>query len=252
MRTYTVPARWLRRTLVVALLALAVAAGIGFQARPSVAPAATGQVAERYALRDIVTSTKAIALTFDISWGTVMPGKVLAVLVHEHAPATFFLSGPWAKMHPEYVRRLVQDGFQVESHGWAHLNYSALSPAQVVDNITRAKQVLRALTTQPVTLMRPPNGDFDPKVIAAARSLGVTVVTWGTDSLDWMNPGINTIIRRVLRGAHPGDIVLLHASDTCRQTNLALPGIITTLRAEGYRLVTVGTLLKLGTPNYRG
>jgi polysaccharide deacetylase family sporulation protein PdaB len=252
MRIWTVSERWMRRGVLAALLALAVAAGIGFEAHPLVSPAAATPASDRYSLRDVITGQKAIALTFDISWGTVMPDKVLAVLVMDHAPATFFLSGPWAKTHPDYVKRLVRDGFEVESHGWAHVNYSALGYAGVVDNISRANQVLRSLTGKPVTLVRPPNGDFNRQAIAAARSLGYTVITWGTDSLDWMNPGVNTIIRRVLKGAHSGDIVLLHASDTCKQTNIALPGIIKTLRTEGYRLVTVQQLLKLGTPNYRG
>jgi peptidoglycan/xylan/chitin deacetylase (PgdA/CDA1 family) len=108
------------------------------------------------------------------------------------------------------------------------------------------------LTGRPVTLVRPPNGDFSPQAIAAARSVGYTVITWGTDSLDWMNPGVAVIIQRVVRGAHPGDIVLLHASDTCKQTDLALPTIIHTLRREGYRLVTVNQLLQMGAPDYRG
>jgi|SRR5579875_2499133 len=252
MRIWTVPERWLRRGVLAVLVGLAVAAGIGFQAKAGVVPAVTSPASERFALRDVVTSQKAIALTFDISWGRVMPDKVLAVLVRDHAAATFFLSGPWATTHPDYVKRLVRDGFEVESHGWAHVNYSALDHAGVVDNIRRASAVLAELTGRPVTLVRPPNGDFNRHVIAAARSQGETVVTWGTDSLDWMNPGVATITRRVLKGAHPGDIVLLHASDTCKETDLALPGIIQTLRAEGYRLVTVGELLQLGTPNYRG
>lgn len=252
MRIWTVSERWMRRGVLGALLGLAVAAGIGFRAHPAVAPAASSPASERYSLRDVITSKKAIALTFDISWGTVMPDKVLAVLVKEHAPATFFLSGPWAKTHPDYVKRLVRDGFEVESHGWAHVNYSGLGYAGVVDNVRRANEVLSQLTGTRITLVRPPNGDFNREAILAARSLGDTVITWGTDSLDWMNPGVNTITRRVLKGAHPGDIVLLHASDTCKETNIALPGIVRTLRTEGYQLVTVKELLRLGTPNYRG
>ena len=77
-----------------------------------------------------------------------------------------------------------------------------------------------------------------------AQQLGYTVVLWGTDSHDWMNPGVGVITGRVLRLAHPGDIVLLHASDTCKQTDIALPAIISGLRRQGYRLVTVDRLLR--------
>jgi peptidoglycan/xylan/chitin deacetylase (PgdA/CDA1 family) len=67
-----------------------------------------------------------------------------------------------------------------------------------------------------------------------------------------MNPGVATIISRVVNRIHPGDIVLLHASDTCKQTDLALPTILRQLSAKGYRLVTVNQLLTYGSPNYRG
>jgi polysaccharide deacetylase family sporulation protein PdaB len=251
MRVITVPHRLFRQAVSAALLVAIAVTGVAALAhRAALAAAAAPQ--DRYALRDVITSQRALALTFDISWGTVMPDKVLAVLEREQVTATFFLSGPWAAAHPDFVRRLVRDGFEVESHGWAHVNYSGLSYAGVVDNIMRTNAVLTALTGQPVTLVRPPNGDFNRQAILAARSVGYTIVTWGTDSLDWMNPGVATIIRRVLHGAHPGDIVLLHASDTCKQTDLALPAIIAGLRREGYRLVTVGQLLKMGSPNYRG
>ncbi len=224
---------------------------LGWLLSPAPAPGAMAP-ADHYTLRGVATTQRALALTFDISWGTVMPAKVLAILVHDRVPATFFLSGPWAEANPDYVRQLVADGFQVESHGWAHVNYSSLGYAGVVSNIQRANGVLTTLIGRPVTFVRPPNGDFNAAALAAAHALGYTVVTWGTDSLDWMNPGVSVIIHRVVSRAHPGDIVLLHASDTCKQTNLALPAIIADLRQRGYRLVTLRQLLAMGTPEYRG
>ena len=58
-----------------------------------------------------------------------------------------------------------------------------------------------------------------------------------------MNPGINTIIDRVSKKAKGGDIVLLHASDTCKQTAEALPTLIKNLKDQGYQFVTVSQLL---------
>ncbi|MCG6197979.1 polysaccharide deacetylase family sporulation protein PdaB, partial [Anoxybacillus sp. LAT_38] len=73
--------------------------------------------------------------------------------------------------------------------------------------------------------------------------MGYTVIQWDTDSKDWINPGVDTIVNNVLSKAHPGDIVLLHASDSCKQTHLALPQIIDKLRADGYEFVTVSELI---------
>ncbi|CAB1128880.1 NodB homology domain-containing protein [Candidatus Hydrogenisulfobacillus filiaventi] len=208
--------------------------------------------AERWTLRGVKTDRKVVALTFDISWGTVMPPKVFAILEREHVPATMFVSGPWAgRQGADLVRRMAAAGMEVESHGWAHVNYTGLSDQGVQDNIRRAGAVIRQLTGRDPRFVRPPNGDFSPRTLAAARAVGYTTVTWGTDSLDWMNPGVDTIIRRVVTRVHPGDIVLLHASDTCKQTDLALPAIIRDLRARGYQLVTLEQLLQTGTPDFR-
>ena len=198
-------------------------------------------------LRGVATTEKALALTFDISWGTVMPPKVLRILKDMKVPATFFLSGPWAANHPEIVREILKDGFEVESHGSAHVNFSSLSDAGVAQNIQSANAALVALGAHP-TFVRPPNGDYSQASLKVAAGIGYTTVIWGTDSLDWMNPGIGAIESRVLNRAHPGDIILMHASDTCKQTDLALPAIIRGLRRQGFRLVTLKELLKVGRP----
>ena len=65
------------------------------------------------------------------------------------------------------------------------------------------------------------------------------VIQWDTDSLDWMNIGTEKIVNRVVSKAHPGDIILMHASDSVKQTHEALPVIISQLRAKGYEFVTV-------------
>jgi peptidoglycan/xylan/chitin deacetylase (PgdA/CDA1 family) len=88
-----------------------------------------------------------------------------------------------------------------------------------------------------------PNGDFDKRVLRIANELNYKVIQWDTDSLDWMNKGVEQIVNRVVTKAHPGDIVLLHASDSCKQTHLALPIIIDKLRSDGYSFVTVTQLI---------
>ncbi len=254
MRIYTVPHHWWRQ-FIAGLVMLGLAAlAIGLIRNPgstagTAAPLAPG---DRYSLRDVVTSKKVAALTFDISWGTVMPTKVFDLLKKDHVAATFFVSGPWAKQNAGLVKAMAQAGYEVESHGWAHVNYTGLSSSGVQENIMKANQVIQEITGVRPTFVRPPNGDFSPRTIAAAKAIGYTTVTWGTDSIDWMNPGVSTIIRRVVTRIHPGDIVLMHASDTCKQTDLALPTIIQDLRQQGYQLVTLKQLMTYGPPNYRG
>ncbi len=205
--------------------------------------AATEQAQPVYYVR---TTQKAMALTFDVSWGEIMLPKVLQILRQDGQHATFFLSGPWAKTHGDLVRQIIAGGNEIASHGQAHVNLSDKSASGIVENIGAADAILHGYTHAPLHFFRPPNGDFDGRVVQEARGLGYETVIWSIDSRDWMNPGVGTIVARVTQRAFPGAIILLHASDTCRQTDLALPIIIQNLRAQGYRLTTLGELWRMG------
>jgi polysaccharide deacetylase family sporulation protein PdaB len=196
------------------------------------------------AVYSVDTDKKEIALTFDISWGEERAGPILDVLEQKGVKkATFFLSSPWAESHPDIVKRIVDAGYEIGSHGHRHDNYSQYSDAQIRAQITTAHQILTKLTGKEPHLIRFPNGDFDKRVLRIANSLGYTTIQWDTDSLDWMNPGTQKIVSRVLSKAHPGDIILMHASDSCKQTHEALPQIIDSLRSKGYKFVTVSELI---------
>lgn len=194
----------------------------------------------------VATTQKVMALTFDVSWGETMLPKVLAILAREHQTATFFLSGPWSASHPELVRAIMAGGNEIASHGQQHVNLSDVANSAIANNIGSADAILRGYTGRPLQFFRPPNGDFDGRVVDVAHGLGYETVIWSIDSRDWMNPGVSSIVSRVVREAFPGAIILFHASDTCKQTDIALPTVISDLRAQGYRLVTLGELWKMG------
>ncbi len=199
------------------------------------------------AIYKVDTDKKVLALTFDISWGNKYAHPILDVLGEKDVyNATFFLSGPWALKHQDIVRRIDDMGFEIGSHGWKHQNYSQFSNEWIRDQVKKAEDALYQITGQKTRLIRTPNGDFNERVIRTLNDLGYEVIQWDTDSLDWMKPGVDQIANRVLERAHPGDIILLHASDSCPQTQHALPRIIDGLRAKGYEFVTVSELIKMG------
>lgn len=199
---------------------------------------------EPSAIYSVKTDKKWIALTFDISWGDKRPGPILDILDEKGIDkATFFLSSPWSQNEPEIVDRIVDAGFEIGSHGHKHDNYSQYSEEQIRKQISTAHRILSEETQSTPNLIRMPNGDFDERVLRIANDLNYTVVQWDTDSRDWMNPGVDKIVDRVVSKAHKGDIVLMHASDSCKETHLALPIIIDQLREQGYKFVTVTELM---------
>ncbi|SEN61839.1 polysaccharide deacetylase family sporulation protein PdaB [Lihuaxuella thermophila] len=196
------------------------------------------------AIYSVNTDKKQVALTFDISWGEERARPILDVLEQKGVKkATFFLSSPWAETHPDLVKEIVEMGFEIGSHGHRHDNYSTYNEQQIRTQISKADQILTELTGKKPKLIRFPNGDFDKRVLQVADQMGYKTIQWDTDSQDWMNPGTDKIIQRVVSKAHPGDIILMHASDSCKQTHEALPVIIDKLREKGYEFVTVSELI---------
>jgi peptidoglycan-N-acetylglucosamine deacetylase len=71
-------------------------------------------------------------------------------------------------------------------------------------------------------------------------------IGWNVDPMDWSRPGAEAVYTRVVGAVRRESIVIVHDGGGPRdQTVVALPRIIRTLRARGYRLVTVPELLGL-------
>lgn len=193
---------------------------------------------------EVPTKEKIVALTFDISWGNQTPMPVIEILKQNQVRSTFFLSGPWVKQYPDIPRRIKQDGHEIASHGYRHINLSTLSRTEIKEEIKKAHDAIKEVTEANPCLIRTPNGDYNDEVIKAAEECNYKVIQWSVDSLDWMNPGPGTITERVVKRAQPGAIILMHASDTCKQTTESLPAVIKGLKEQGYQFVTVSELLK--------
>ena len=194
------------------------------------------------------TDRKAVALTFDISWGEEMPDKVLDVLKEHNQKATFFLSGPWAKHYKDIVKRIVDEGHEIASHGQEHENLSHLSKEAIRENIQSAHDILVNVSGFSPTLFRPPNGDYNDLVVLTAKELGYETIIWSVDSRDWQRPGVSYIVERVSKYCFRGAILLFHASDSAPDTPGALPMVFENLKSAGYELMPLGELLSLGTP----
>jgi len=241
---YVINGKKLKR-IVFLVVALIFAAGIIYSEQQNISVFTGDQPQQPSAIYKVPTDKKLIALTFDISWGDKRAEPIIQILEDKGVKkATFFLSSPWSKQHPEIVNRIKKDGFEIGSHGHKHVNYSSLNDEEIKKQISTAHSILTDITGTGPKLIRMPNGDFDKRVLRIAGELGYSVIQWDTDSLDWKNPGVDAIVKRVMTRAHPGDIVLLHASDTCLQTHEALPIIIEQLRSQGYEFVTVGELIE--------
>ncbi|WP_236693025.1 polysaccharide deacetylase family protein [Aneurinibacillus tyrosinisolvens] len=193
---------------------------------------------------DVKTEKNRVALTFDIGNGHQTFEKVVHVLAEKRVEkSTFFLSSPVLASFPEIGKRVKEMGYEIGSHGHNHYNYTEYDNRWIEEQVRKAEEIIFDTTQVRPRLIRTPNGDFDQRVVEKLSEMGYTTIHWSADSFDWMNPGVDIIIERVLSKARPGVIILMHASDTAQQTHIALPSIIDGLRLKGFEFVTVSELI---------
>jgi polysaccharide deacetylase family protein (PEP-CTERM system associated) len=71
--------------------------------------------------------------------------RILGLLAASNTKATFFTLGWIAERYPQVVRRIVEEGHELASHGYGHERASDLTEAEFFDDITRAKGILEDL-----------------------------------------------------------------------------------------------------------
>jgi peptidoglycan/xylan/chitin deacetylase (PgdA/CDA1 family) len=180
---------------------------------------------------------KVVALTFDDGPSEYTPG-FLDVLRREHVPGTFFEVGQEIGGRDATLRRIMREGDEIGNHTTHHTEYPGYA------NIAPTTSLIEAVTHFRPCLFRPPGGAVDSSVIAAAGADGLRTITWDVDPVDWSTPGSAAVYSRVVGAVQPGSIVLMHDGGGDRSGTLAaLPQIIDTLRARGYRFATVTGLL---------
>ncbi|WP_407271401.1 polysaccharide deacetylase family sporulation protein PdaB [Radiobacillus sp. PE A8.2] len=184
-----------------------------------------------------------IALTFNISWGNEKLEPILEQLSEHKVKATFFVNGEWAERHPELVDKIKENEHELGMMGYRYKSYVKQDIEQVRKDLLYAREIFRKLGYPDTTLLRTPSGHFNAEVLKLAESLGFTVVQWNVNPNDWENPGEQKIIDHVMNKTSKGDIILLHASDSVKQTPQALTSILPGLKSKGFDYVTISELI---------
>ncbi|AMM33613.1 Xylanase/chitin deacetylase [Sinomonas atrocyanea] len=203
-------------------------------------------------LERIPTQEKVVALTFDAGGNDAGLASILSTLAAQHVPATFFLTGAWAKAHPADVAQIAAGGHRVGNHSMTHPDMTTLTDAQIAAELSAAQAAIRAAGVDPRPFFRFPSGARDARTIAAVNASGYAAIRWTVDSLGWQGTvggvrGAPSVIQRVMNAIQPGEIVLMHVGsnpdDGSTLDAAALPGIIDQMHTEGYTFVTLDALI---------
>lgn len=185
-----------------------------------------------------------VALTFDDGPHGVLTPKLLGILRQYHAKATFFVLGQNVVTHPQILREMVAEGHEVANHSWSHPILAKLPLATVASQLERTNQAIANATGHRPTLMRPPYGAFTHAQREwCMKTYGMPTILWSVDPLDWKRPGSAVVASRIISGARPGGILLMH--DIHPGSVEAVPQILSELTRRGYRFVTVSELMSM-------
>lgn len=125
------------------------------------------------------TGEKVIALTFDDGPDPIQTPKVLKVLKEHQATACFFCIGHKIEGNEKLLQQMVAEGHLIGNHSFTH---SGLFPlyrlSRMKKDLQTCQSELERVTSQPVTLFRPPFGVTNPTIAKAVRQLGYTSIGW--------------------------------------------------------------------------
>ena len=157
---------------------------------------------------------RVVSLSFDAAWGNEDTQMLIDILNKYNVHATFFVVGEWVDKYPESVKALADAGNEVMNHSSTHPHMAQLSAEQIQTEVN------------------------------TINGLGMHVIQWDVDSLDWKGLSSDEITSRVLTRVQPGSIVLFH--NAAEHTPEALAGIIEALIADGYSIIPISQMILPG------
>lgn len=196
----------------------------------------------------------AVAITFDDGPSPSYTPKILALLNHYQAHATFFVLGRKVEEYPGLIKAMLRDGHEVGNHTFDHPRLPK------TDQLTREQEIEKTGLDldlvgcpQKPRLLRPPYSAYDNRLVSYLEHTHRQLVLWSIDSGDWRGLDAAAIVNNVLGRVGNGSIIIFHDSDEKDQADRsptveALRVILPALRASGYRLVTVSELVNRGNP----
>ncbi len=206
---------------------------------------------------------KVIALTYD-DGPAANTDFMLDLLEREGVKATFFVQGYRLGNETAAARllRMKSLGCEIGNHSYDHQYFNRLSDEDVYFQINETNRLIKQITGDDCTLLRPPGGyeysSTAADVMAEKYGIRMHIILWWVDSRDWeynqkstmtaeekIQATVDTVMKELYNGADghymSGFIVLMH--DIHAITYYASERIISSLKALGYRFVTVSELM---------
>ena len=192
------------------------------------------------------SNSKTIALTFDDGPHPQYTPQVLSVLKRYNITASFFWLGNCVNRFPDIGKTVSEQGHWIGLHGYEHDSFPLLSPIQLKQSLEKTQIAIYNacnLSPEKVRDVRPPNGFFTPQTLHLFQQWNYRPVMWSVVPEDWVHPGVNVVVNRVIKQVKNGSLIVLHdgyfgGKDVAETINILIPRLL----QEGYEFVTVDSL----------
>lgn len=179
-----------------------------------------------------------IALTFDDGPHEFYTEQLLDGLKERGVQATFFLIGQNIEGKEEVVKRMKTEGHLIGNHTYHHVNLKKISEKKAEEEVTMTCNKIYDAVGICTSFVRPPFGEWKKNL---DFDITMIPVSWNVDSLDWTTENVEKTVKRVVKDAQEGDIILMH--DIYASSVEAALRIVDILQEKGYEFVTVDELL---------
>src|SRR5262245_40898173 len=179
-----------------------------------------------------------IVLTFDDGPSRPYTRAILDTLAAQCTKATFFMIGRMAAADPEMVKEVARRGHTVATHTWSHGNLQALGAQQVRTEIELGFSAVQQALGKPIApFFRFPYLRDSASSLKYLQERNLAAFSIDVDSRDFSTRESAAVHARVMRdlAAMRKGIVLFH--DIHASTARALPGLLSDLKAKGFRVV---------------
>lgn len=165
-----------------------------------------GPIAARFS-----TKRREVWLTIDDGPDPLTTPRVLELLDHYKARATFFVIGENVRRHPELAVEIARRGHALANHTDTHpsATFWAAGSARIILEIDRCNSALESAGLKSAVYFRAPVGIKTLFIHPVLAERGMAFVAWSARGYDSVADE-STATRRILGGLKPGAIVLLH------------------------------------------
>jgi len=204
-------------------------------------------------LKQKAKKLNSLVLTFDDGPGSRLTPAILRILSEHSAKATFFLLGRNISGQEQIVRQILDQGHEICSHGYNHVDYLKISPMRTIKDIKQGWQAIDAALgiNNSKYAFRPPRGKLNIVSLLYLLFCRVPIVYWSVDLGDTWFETIDPARIAHLAEKAGGAVSLAHDFDRSDDTldPLILESVrsaLTMARQTGMQVLTCSELFNRG------